>query len=217
MAERSRKPTTKAQPPARRGKPQGLASALERKVQTEDGEATVHEVLVAELRKGCEVTVAAARARVSRSAVYDWLHEGARLSSRLEAGEVTPAALSPTQQAALRFAMDALYAVASAESEAVGNITALGRGITRRRTTTTTVGDGATVTEVAEEVGPLLAANVVLLERRFPERWTRRQQIEVTAGEDPEAAPESPLPALVAALEAMEARRRETDRLIADG
>lgn len=222
-ATRSRKPTsTKSGQP--RGKPPGLASSLLRQVPTEDGTtATTHEVVVRWLRVGADVSVAANKARISRTTVNDWLHDGARLSARIAAGDLEPGDLTPHQAAVLAFAGDALHAVASAEAEAIENVARLARGITRKRTTTTSrlTGDDdaprvviqETTTE--EELGPNLAANVTLLERRFAERWARRQQIEVTTAEtDPDAAPESPLPRLLAALEAAEARRAETAALL---
>jgi hypothetical protein len=207
-----------------RGKPPGLATALHRVITTPAGELTVHHVLVNHLRLGADVAVAAARAKVTRQTVHEWIAEGMRIATAIDAGKVTEADLSAKDRAVHQFAWDAVEAVAEAEAQALGNVVRLGAGnATRRRVTRTYEGAGADATEVGrveteELLAPVLAANTFLLERRFSERWTRRQQIEVVTGaESIDTPPESPLPALMAALEAMERRRTDTAALLEKG
>lgn len=209
-----------------RGKPPGLATALERSMVTPVGERTVHQILVDHLRSGADVAVAAARARVTRQTVHEWIAEGMRIAAAIDAGKMTEADLSPKDRAVHAFAWDAVDAVAEAEAVAIRNIADLGAGeATRRRVVRTYEGAGTEATEVGrteteELLAPVLAANVFLLERRFAERWTRRQQIEVVTGaESIDAPPASPLPTLLATLEAMERRRADTEKLLepADG
>lgn len=229
-APRSRKPAAKATAPAKRsgqrsGQPRGRPAGLPCALLRDEGDGrTVHDVLVHYLRMGADVAVAAGKAHVTRSAVYDWLHEGARIAQAVDTGKVTPADLDAKDGAVLRFASLALEAVATAEADALENVVRLGAGgATRKRVTRTYEGDGEAAkivgrVEVEEELPPLLGANVFLLERRFSERWARPEQIAVVMGQnDPEAVPESPLPALLAALESMEQRRREAERELAGG
>lgn len=219
----TRKPTKAVakRPPAKRGKPVGLPTALLREVPGENG-ATVHDVLVQWLRVGVDVVVAAGKAYVSKTAVYDWLHAGAVVALAVERGAPEPEE-GTYDAAVLRFAHAAHHAIVSAEAEAAENVARLGAGIIRKRTSTTsrTTKDGTevvSITETEEDLGPNLAANVFLLERRTAERWTRRQQIEVTMGDsDPDAAPEPVLPKFVAMLQAIQDRTAETERLLADG
>lgn len=187
--------------------------------QVRDG-ATVHDVLVAHLRLGADVAVAAAKAGVTRSSVYEWLRDGGRTAAAIQAGTQSVEDLSPRDAAVYRFAVAAVEAVADAEAQALGNVVRLARGVQRRRVSTTYEGDRAVSrVEVVEDLPPNLAANLFVLERRFAERWNRRQQIEVNVGADAaiDSATESPLPTILAALEAMENRRREVDAELTAG
>lgn len=214
----ARKRTTKA--PAKRtgnrsGQPRGKAPAvpigLLGLVEVDGKTRTRHEVLIGYLRLGADVAVCAAKAQVTRQTVHEWVRDGGRIAAAVEAGTVAESALSAKDAALLAFGRAAVEAVADAEAQALGNVVRLAQGVTRKRTTTRRVeGKPVEVVDIVTEEGPNLAANVVILERRFAERWNRRQQIEVIVGGDDVAqAPPSPLPALMDALEAMESRRRE--------
>lgn len=204
-----------------RGKPPGLPTALLREVPGSVPPMTVHTVLVNHLRLGVDVAVAAGRAKVSRGIVHDWLNEGMRVAAAVEAGKITPADLTPKDAAVYRFALDAIDAVSEAEASAASNLVRLARGqATRRRVVTTYEGAGELAKEVGrveteETLAPDRGANVFLLERRFAERWNRRQQLEVTlASDDIEGPVESPLPALLSVLADLEAREARTAELL---
>lgn len=217
-AAKAAKPRTGSRSGRPPGREPGLPSILVREVR--DG-LSVHDVLVAHLRLGADVAVAAAKAGVTRSSVYEWLRDGGRTAAAIQAGQRSLDDLTPTEQAVYRFAVAAVEAVADAEAQALGNVIRLARGSQRRRVTRKFEGAGPDArevgrVEVVEDLPPDLAANVLVLERRFAERWARRQQIEVNVG-DPTAdgATESPLPTLIAALDAMETRRGEVEAEIA--
>lgn len=203
------KPRTGGRSGQPNGKTPGVPIGLLVEVTVDGKTRTRHEILCGYLRLGSDVAVAAAKAKIGRATVHEWLTAGGRLAAQVEAGIVDPSALSPKDAALLAFGWEAVEAVADAEAAAHGNVVRLGQGITRRRVTTRKVGDVEEVTTVVIEDGPSLAANVFVLERRFAERWTRRQQIEITAADGADEAPPSPLPTLLADLAAIEARRRE--------
>lgn len=216
----ARKRTAKAKAAGKRtgsrsGQPRGKAPAvpigLLGLVEVDGKTRTRHEVLIGYLRLGADVAVCAAKAQVTRQTVHEWVRDGGRVAAAVEAGAIAESALSTKDAALLAFGRAAVEAVADAEAQALGNVVRLAQGVTRKRTTTRRIdGKPVEVVEVLAEDGPSLAANVVILERRFAERWNRRQQIEIVAGADEvgKDAP-SPLPALLDSLEAMEARRRE--------
>lgn len=218
--------TTTTKKKSKPGRPADVPSALLRVVETgADGRPrTVHDVLVDRLRLGAAVDVAAAAAGVPRPTVYEWIAEGSRIAARIEGGQITEDDLTPGQAAAWRFAVAAVRAVADAETMALGNVVRLAQGGVKRtrRTLTRTTDTGHVETVTEETLPPDLRANVFLLERGFAERWGRRQQVEVVAGQHlggAHDAPEStnPLPAFLAQLDEMERRRQETTRLLDGG
>ena len=181
------------------------------------GAETVHDTLVKFLRLGLDVTVCAAKAGVSQTAMYDWLRDGSRLAAQIEAGSAVESDLGVKDAAVLRFAREAMEAVADAEAQALGNVVRLARGATRRKVSRTMVGDKEvqrTVTE--EELPPDLAANVVILERRFAERWGRRQQIAVSVASDDQAPAVSPRQVIEARLAEMAEKDAEVAAIMAE-
>lgn len=220
-AKRTRKATKRAPAKAKArtgsrsgqptGKPPGVPLALLGLVEVDGKTRTRHEVIVGYLRLGADVALAAAKAQVSRQTVHEWVRDGGRIAAAVEAGALEASALGPKEQALLSFGYAAVEAVADAEAQALGNVVRIAQGVTRKRKTTRRV-DGKPVEEVEVEMtdGPSLAANVYVLDRRFAEKWNRRQQIEIVAGAgEVDADTPSPLPSLLSTLEGIESRRRE--------
>lgn len=168
----------------------GRPTKLDQVLRTTEGgqQITVGDQVLNAIRAGNYMEAAAVSAGIDKTTLYDWLKQGARLSTDVEQGRIkTPRAGSRDRQL-----IEFSHAVAQAEAEwevsANATLERLGRDrvITETRVTTEAGQDGqpattktVTVTKVAEADSATIRWR---LERRYPDRYNR-SRIEVTGAD----------------------------------
>lgn len=188
-------------------------------VQLEGGatrDRTVADAIVDLIRLGNYMETAALYCGVGVSTAKLWLRDGGRALDRIAAG-----ARRRDLSARQRHCADFLAAVRAAQSEAeqrdVARLAALARGglpVVRTTETWATDDDGQErlVSRQTVTTESLPDARVLTwrLERRFPDRWARRQETEddLATDEDDEFG-EDPVEAALRALEDTERRQSE--------
>lgn len=169
---------------------------------------TKGERIVQAIRVGAYVETAAAAADIDKSTFYDWLKAGARAHAKRSEGRK----LTAKEKRYATFATAVHRAEAESELNDVSDLDKLARGgVVVTVKTTTRKGDDVIAETVREETtAPNIAALTWRLERRHPDRWGRRQAIEVGAiGEAGVGKVQSPLGMFMAELDAMERRQHE--------
>lgn len=165
--------------------PGGRPSKLDAVIATRpDGTpVTVADRILETVRTGGYIETAAARAGIPKSILYTWLKNAARASQRLHAGETTPAQLTRNERRCIEFA-DALdAALADSETEELATHRRLALGGHEVVTVTVKVDEQGRELERSERretLAPNARALEWRLERRFPDRWGRRQQGELS-------------------------------------
>jgi hypothetical protein len=180
-------------------------------------ERTVADAIVDLIRLGNYMETAALYVGVGVSTVKLWLRDGSRALDRLDSG-----AKRRDLSARQRHCGDFLAAVRAAQSEAeqrdVGRLAMLARGgipLTRTTERWVTDDDGqerlVERTTVTTETLPNMAAIAWRLERRFPDRWARKQEAEDDLAGDTEDDEfgEDPVQDALAAL--IDTERRQTE------
>lgn len=195
-------------PPRPTGAPLTLDDIVATRPGTGDG-ITRAERIVEAIRAGSYVETAAAAAGVDKSTLYDWLKGGAHANTKHSRGT----RLSAKEKRLAAFANAVAEAEAQAEVLLIGTITDMALGGREVVTVTEKVdGSGRVVdtTTKRERLAPNVAAATWRAERRHPEKWGRRQLIEVGGvGEGGVGKIDSPLAALLGDLDAMERRQHE--------
>lgn len=172
------------------------------------------ERIVQAIRTGAYVETAAAAADVDKGTLYDWLKAGARAHSKRADGK----RLSANEKRYAEFASAVHRAEAEAELDDIDGLHKLARGglVVEVKTTTSKAGDVVAETVREETLAPNVPALMWRLERRHPDRWGRRQAIEVGGiGDAGVGKVASPLAVLMSELDAMD--RRQHDALAATG
>lgn len=202
----SKRPAKK-QPAFRR--PQGAPSAIDDVVAVVDGAPiTASERILSAISAGSYVETAAAAAGVDKGTFYDWLKSGARANAKQLEGK----RLTANERRFANFSNAVAQAEADAEIRDVELTDQLARGGYVIETKTTTRKGTDTVAETIREetAAPNAAAVMWRLERRHPDRWGRRQAIEVGGiGDAGVGKVASPLGILLGELDAMDRRQRE--------
>lgn len=147
---------------------------------------TVADRVVTALETGQYVEVAAATAGVSRVTVLNWLRTGASVRARAARDKRD---LTEHEAACVDFADRVNRTLARVEMEELAAIRAAGMETQQRRVVVRKVTDGdkgrvSHVEERTEDVLPDWRALAWRAERRWVQRWGRRDALEITSGDD---------------------------------
>lgn len=206
--------TKRKRRPKRNGDPHhvGRPHDLDRPVTFGGRELTASEAIIAIMRSGEPLYLAARACGLHHDTAYNWRSDGQRIASDLAEHRRELDDLTDYERAALAFSEGVSRAEAEAEALMAARLgQAAAGGTIRRRTVTEYDRNGnALTTKVTEEtMPPDPKAAMFWLERRGPERWGRAQRLEHVAGDGPGTVQtdRSPLERLAEQLDAI-ARRR---------
>lgn len=222
----SAKPTpTKRAPrkeqPKRNGTPDqpGRPHDLDRPVDFGGKTLPAAEAIVAIMRSGEPLYLAADACGIAKQTAYEWRRVGARVASELLETRVTETDLTDYEAACLRFSDSAMRAEAEAEAMMAARLGAVAAGGHVKRRVVVEYdrnGDEVKRTEYEETMPPDGKALGFWLERRGAPRWGRVQRIEHAIGaEGPVVQTSSPLEQLADKLRAIERRKTAGAKLAA--
>lgn len=221
MTDAPAKRAPRKRQPKRNGDPHrpGRPHDLDRPVSFGGQQLGAAEAIVAIMRSGEPLYLAADACGIHKETAYTWRRDGTRIASELHEGRITEDQLTDYERAALAFSDSAMRAEAEAEAMMAARLGAVAAGgHVKRRSVVEYDRDGTEVrrTEYEETLPPEPKALTFWLERRAPERWGRTQRIEHALGvEGPMVQTDRPIERLAEALRAIERRKNAGAKLAA--